>query len=124
LKFTTIANTKYVFRFHINANTSNAADFQLALNHTGTTTGTRWSHLNGTSAGVYAIIGGLSKTTANGTSIPITGNQTGDLPIIIWGYISVGATGGTLAFQWAQNTSNASSTTVYQGSFLEYQIVT
>jgi hypothetical protein len=73
------------------------------------------------------MIGGLSYTTANGTAIPINssgGAATGDIPITIFGYISVGATAGHLDFQWAQSTSNANPTTVYKGSFLEYQIVT
>jgi hypothetical protein len=33
-------------------------------------------------------------------------------------------TAGTFAFQWAQNTSNASATTVLGGSYIEYQIRT
>jgi hypothetical protein len=72
----------------------------------------------------FAMTGASTQTTANGSSITLSTGQTGDIPIIIWGYISVGATAGHLDFQWAQNTSNASSTTVYTGSFLEYQIVT
>jgi len=33
----------------------------------------------------------------------------------------VGASGGTFAFQWAQNTSNAGNTTVRAGSYFEYK---
>lgn len=123
LKFTTSANTQYIFRFNIIANTAATPDFKFALNHTGTTTATRWSTIRSTSAGVYPMLGAISSTTANGTAVTVTGTSAGDIPIIIWGYIQVGASGGTLAFQWAQNTSNAAATTVYEGSFLEYQIV-
>jgi hypothetical protein len=127
LKFNTISNTNYVFKFNVIVNSHTTPDFQFALNHTGTTTETRWTVVRGTFVGNYAMIGGLSYTTANGTAIPIDstgGAATGDIPITIFGYISVGATAGHLDFQWAQSTSNANPTTVYKGSFLEYQIVT
>ena len=124
LKFNTSPNTKYLFRFNIIPNSSSIPDFKYALNHTGTTTATRWTTVRSTAAGTYAVIGVISSTTANGTAVNVAGNASGDMPTIIWGYIDVGASGGVLSFQWAQNTSNASPTTVYAGSFLEYQIVT
>jgi hypothetical protein len=41
----------------------------------------------------------------------------------IEGMITVGGAGGTLAFNWAQNTSDAGNTIVRAGSYLEYMQV-
>jgi hypothetical protein len=55
----------------------------------------------------------------------LTGGVTGmngaaaDVRCVVRGSISVGSTAGTMAFQWAQDISNAGNTIVRQGSWLE-----
>ncbi|WP_225840321.1 hypothetical protein [Streptomyces sp. NK08204] len=43
------------------------------------------------------------------------------LTVQVWGMLRVGATGGTYALQWAQNTSDASAVTLYTDSWLRLQ---
>jgi len=42
----------------------------------------------------------------------------------LYGWILTSSTAGTAQLQWAQNTSNASDTTVYVGSFIELKRIT
>ncbi|GIH07504.1 hypothetical protein Rhe02_55710 [Rhizocola hellebori] len=42
-----------------------------------------------------------------------------DRSFMMWGYVAVSTTPGTLQFQWAQNTANASNTSVLPGSYLK-----
>lgn len=58
----------------------------------------------------------LETPGSESSRIPIPGNNT--TIIQAFGSIVTGATGGTLNFQWSQATSNATATTVKQGSFM------
>lgn len=42
-----------------------------------------------------------------------------DRSFMMWGEVTVSTTAGTLQFQWAQNTANASDTSVLAGSYLK-----
>lgn len=54
---------------------------------------------------------------ASGTSLSFAGSTT-VLSVHILGVVTTASTAGTLQLQWAQNTSNATNTTVKAGSFL------
>lgn len=56
------------------------------------------------------------------TTCLLSGGPAAGALVALWVYTTlfVGATGGTVNWQWAQNASNAANTTVSQGSVLEY----
>ena len=119
LQFTTVANTNYLIRAMIVFLSPAAADFQWDFTHSGTTTDalqTSWRLDDGSTA----INNQLGDATIGSGGNTIT-TADGELNIVwLHLFIRVGASGGTLAFQWAQNTTTAADTTVYAGSFLEY----
>lgn len=118
LLFSVAANTKYVFTFVIHYNTPAAADFRLDLTGPAAPTALRVtaistiggtpgaSNFTGFSAGPYDIA---------------TGSTVGSL--LIYGTLHNGANAGTVTFAWAQTTSTAGDTTVYAGSYVDYQVV-
>jgi len=67
-------------------------------------------------ATTYTVATDAAYTTAQG----IGGNATTSGRLRIKCLVQNGATAGTFAFQWAQNTSNATASTVRAGSKLEY----
>ena len=75
--------------------------------------------------GHYVAVGDTADTdfvdTAFGTehNVTGTGGTTGGYVEIV-GLVNVGAAGGVIDFQWAQNTSDAADTTVLAGSHLRY----
>lgn len=112
------ANTKYRFRLTVFYTTPAAADFKYALDGPASPTqvAIRQSHVvPGASANTNQIMQSAeigSTSVLSGTTDP--------------GYITMdgiwhnGANAGTLAFQWAQVTSDAGNTTVLAGSCLEW----
>lgn len=70
--------------------------------------------------GVGASRHSASFGDASGTATAFTGSTTA-LAILVKGMLVVGGTPGVLRLQWAQNTSNATATTVKAGSFLRAQ---
>jgi len=61
---------------------------------------------------------------ASGTTFSVGGNGTSnDLLLIIEGTLTVSTTAGTLQFQFAQNTADATTTTVRAGSRLHLTVV-
>lgn len=119
LLFTVLANTNYAFKFHIFYDTPAAADFKYNLANNGATitlVRIRKKSINpGTSA--YVI---TAAQTVFGTSTSIATASATPGEIEISGIVQVGASGGIISFQWSQNTSTASATTVRAGSFLEF----
>lgn len=118
LQFSTAANTNYVVRGMLVMQSNVTPDFQMAMSHSGTTTaefGTYWRLRNSDTAFTNVVA-----MTNPGSARTFTTN-TIDYNIIWFHYfVRVGASGGTLNVQWAQNTSDANNTTVFAGSFLEY----
>jgi len=116
MTFSTNTSVGYTFRLHVFYNTPAAADFKFTINHSATTTRIRWTYSailpDGTSV--------VALETASGTPVSLTTAITGNGYIAIVGILQSGGT-GTLAFQWAQNTSDAGNTTVYEGSYIEYE---
>lgn len=122
LKFTVAANTKYHFRLVIFYDTPTAADFKYDVNGPASPTLLQL-HTRHVAPGATAYAGIAIQTAfAFGpTSITETSGTNGC--ILIDGILHNGANAGTVAFRWAQNTSNGSNTTVRAGSYLEWSQV-
>lgn len=112
------ANTNYVFEFEVFFVSAATPDFKFALNFTGTTTraDSWYQYATSTNTGSSAS----QNTGLRDALVPSQAILTGsDRHILqVRGAIQVGGSGGTLSFQWAQNTSNATDTTVLAGSWL------
>lgn len=119
LLFPVLANTKYWFKFRIHYDTPTAADFKFDINGPGTPT----------------LVDYITKVFAPGSVSPVHTRQTAFAVSIqvletsgTRGYIEVdgilhnGANAGNVTFRWAQDTSNASNTTVRAGSRVEFGI--
>lgn len=118
LQFTTSANTNYLVRALIVFESNATPDFQWAIAHSGTTTqafATSWRIRN--SDTVFTNIAGLN---APATGNPLTTNTVDVNFVWIHYFLRVGGSGGTVNFQWAQNTSDANNTIVRAGSYFEY----
>lgn len=120
LKFTTVANTQYRIHVRVVQNAGNAAaDFKYRMTHGGTTTRVIRRIVLG--AGDNLPAHQLVKTTFDAADVALLDTVVGANIIEETILLQVGASGGELAFQWAQNTSTAgANTTVYEGSYLEY----
>ena len=73
----------------------------------------RWAGTDDDLAGAVRITGNLIET-----AIPAIGGSGTDLTAFYTGVVITGVNAGTLQLQWAQNTSNASNTIIYAGSYL------
>lgn len=120
LKVTLLANAKYAFRGRVFFDTVAAADFKYRLNCIDDTEfyAKHTSYPAGSSTGTTTV-----DTTTPGTTVAVTGAGTVGGYVEFDGIVSMGVTGGILSFQWAQNTSTASNTTVKPGSYLQYMRV-
>jgi len=108
------ANTRYLVECFFAWTSPVAADFKFTFT---------------TPVGVAGMWTALNPTLASAVSAPYTGSlswgSTGtfegfnlDMFARVNGILVVGGTAGTLRLQWAQNTANASNTTVRQYSWL------
>lgn len=119
LKGTVQPAGKYIFRARIYADTTAAGDFKFAVSGPASPVGVRIAH--------YAIAAGatafsaIGVETAFGTSVSVLGTGTNGVFVAIDGEFETNAAGGTVAFQWAQNTSDAGNTRVLAGSYFEFQ---
>lgn len=120
LVFLATASTKYAIRGRVFFDTSATADFKYRFNYTGTYTTFRGrvSHiLPGTTASVPLMEVAIPTTTVSAAGTGTTG-----------GFVEIDAilhvtNAGSVLFQWCQDTSNASNTTVLAGSYLEYKVI-
>ena len=119
LKFAMAANTKYTFRARIFFDTTAAADFK--YRHAGPASPTLVRvHRR------EVIAGGTADTTStvdvaySAADISLAGAGTTGGYIELDGTIHNGANAGDFTFQWAQNMSDASNTTVRAGSYVEW----
>ena len=120
LVWTAEASRVYAVEYVIFYNTPAAADFKYTLTGPASPTlvrihGRVWDGSGSAVADAF--------NTAFGTSNAVTSGNT-DFILRIAAIVQNGATAGPVAFQWAQNTSNASDTTVYAGSKLRFKLVT
>jgi hypothetical protein len=118
LKFTADANGKYYFQLQVFFTTVAAADFKYQFNGpAGSTliTFRRDSNPASTNATTAAF-----EEAYYSTDTALTSASSGSGQIRIYGVLHNGVTAGTVAFRWAQNTSNAGNTTVRAGSYFSY----
>lgn len=105
------------FAFELNAqfNTSAAADFKFDFNYTGTHSVYReYAIFIVPAAGTASI---STPHTTIGTDTVALSGSAGEGSVLVNGSILT-TTAGTLQFRWAQNTSDASNTTVRNGARL------
>lgn len=117
LKFGAEASSNYAFRLKVFFDTSAAADFKYQIQGPSSPTLVRME-VKHIIAGGTAYAGQVVQT-AFATSVAVAGGGT------TGGYVEVNGilqnvTAGVVSFQWAQNTSDASNTTVRAGSYLEW----
>lgn len=119
LQFTMATNTKYTIKLRVFFQTASTPGFKFRVTGPSGASLINIVQRISTSAGTFT--GGVSYFTAYHAAdvLVLAGNEHGfiDLEIIVHN----GATGGTFAFQWAQNTSNATTIVVRAGSTLEYK---
>lgn len=107
-----VASAVYDLFLMCDFNSPAAADFKL-----------QWTYPAGLTMryGLHCIaVGGTNEFTfqSDQSTVQILEGPAGRRTFFARGLVLVGGTAGTLQLQWAQNTANASDTTVYQNSFL------
>jgi hypothetical protein len=111
LLLTVEANSTYKCRLHLQTSSGTTPDFKYQFSKPSGATTPSWNALYFTAAAALtASISGDALTT---------GGFGADLPIEAYGLLITSSTAGTFGLQWAQNTSDAGSTIVRAGSFLE-----
>ncbi len=103
------ANTNYYWVLMLNFTTPNNADLKLLFT---APAGAVMKAAVQDAIGAYNA--GVMKDVLTEEQLT-TGNNT-DMNYILQGSLEIGATAGTVNFQWAQNTSQATDTTVREGS--------
>jgi len=127
LKLTMEANTKYALRLTVFIDTAATPDFKFRLAGPATPTLIRSQFL-------YYIGPASGGTTATGASRIENTYSASDITIVsaadqLGSYIRIeatihnGANAGNFEFQWAQNTSSGSATSVLAGSYLKWHQV-
>jgi len=121
LQFPVLATTNYAFRLVISILSDATADWKWSFNGPVAPTFVQiaaWiMHADG------ATVKNTTRNTAFGTSNAETTTSTGEVTAFVYGIVQNGANAGTVAFQWAQNTSSGNSTTLRAGSYLEYIVL-
>jgi hypothetical protein len=115
------ANATYTIRIYVWYNTGANGDFKYGFNGSAAATQIRM-HRVAQIAGAAAYTIGTLATAYDTTGQGLAGTGT-DGWIHLHGVIVNGASSSTFNFTWAQNTSNATTTQVYAGSYLEYTAV-
>ncbi|MCR4339415.1 MAG: hypothetical protein NUW01_05955 [Gemmatimonadaceae bacterium] len=105
----------YLYTISVRINSAANADFKAA-----------WSTPSG---GIWSMLGSTAETAP--TLVSIAGQTTTATPVILpcnandeialfWGMIKIGATAGTVTWQWAQNTAQLSDTIVRNDGVFAY----
>ena len=124
LVFTVDAAGTYVAEFTVFAEAPSTPDIKIALigpSATGQAYVSWTQNTAGQTAATEMDDFAASATYLASITIASTGFKSS---ITIRARFVVGGSGGTVAFQWAQDTSNATASTVYAGSNLRYRKVT
>jgi hypothetical protein len=121
LFFTTTANKNYFIELLVGFITAAAPDIKYKMNHTGTTSAYRVFHREVHAYGGGSIIAESTSDTDISNIFTVLHSNTNGGRIIMKVFLSVGASGGTFSFQWAQNSTNASPATIYAGSYIQYK---
>lgn len=120
LQFAMVANTTYDIRMRVYYDTAAAPGLKYALSGPASPTLVRLARKHISAAALTALVVASEVAYTASTSLP--GGTTGGY-IEFDATVANGANAGTFAFQWAQDTSNASNTSVNAGSYLEYRKV-
>lgn len=129
LAVTLVANATYQFEVQFYSVVQPAPDLKFKMNFTGTTT---YGIYRGTidSTGSTALdnaTGSTTQTTFSRVGWASEGaalvTSTGAFLFTIQGTVEVGASGGTLALQWAQNTSSGTAAVIGRGSYMKVKKV-
>jgi hypothetical protein len=129
IKFSVLANTKYRFRSRLFYTTATAADIKIQATGPAAPTFVSYTligHAPGSAIASGAVVGGITVTqgTSFGAALVLTENGAAtDGSLQIDGVLHNGANAGTVAIQWAQNTSDAGGTIMRAGSYIEYSTV-
>ena len=119
LAFPVQANKKYRFRAKIFYDTPTAADFKFDVNGPASPTLVQ-IETKTIAPGATALSNIALKTAFAFSAVSVTETSGTNGMIEAEGIVHNGANAGTVAFRWAQNTSNGSNTTVRAGSYIEY----
>lgn len=117
--FSVAANASYALEGYViyDGNTTPAGDLKAAF--TVPAGATLWWTNFGTNV---SNLTQYNAATQNGTAsraLPTNGGTTGTISFAPRGYLNTAGTAGTFQFQWAQNVSNATATTVFGGSWMK-----
>lgn len=123
LQFTMAANTKYIIELDVRWLSGSTPDIKWTLAGPASPTIASWIVTSNSPGGgniQYATGGGTYPTNQT-----VNGDASTTIPGLIYYKLVVqnGANAGTWGFQWSQNTSTASDTTVLAGSSLTYRVV-
>lgn len=111
LKWYVDASLSYSFEIHVFYFSGTTPDMKFAWTYpTGTTMA--WGGTYYDAAAAVTTNGNFSQTT-----VLAVGGTGGDAHAALYGTVTVGTVAGLLQLQWAQNTLNASNTTVYLGTY-------
>jgi hypothetical protein len=111
LALTVVASATYVFRHHWVFNSGATPDLKSQFTVPSGTTMAYWTQ---SSSSIHAASG-----LTEASSVIYDGDGS-DITVWTVGYIVTSSTAGTVQWQWAQSTANASNTIVRKGSILEF----
>ncbi len=117
LFFDAEASKKYAFRLNVFFDTTAAADFKYQIQGPSSPTIIRYLTRDVAPAATAMTV---AVQTAFAASVSVLSASTNGGFVEISGILHNGTTAGRVSFQWAQNTSDASNTTVRAGSWLEW----
>lgn len=116
------ANSTWVMNGYLKYGAATAGDFAMGFDAPGDIALMSWAfHMPDPSATSEPTTVRVIET--NTTGARVFGGITTPIPIAgtIVGAFEAGPTGGTVAISWAQGTSDAAATTLYQGSWLRFR---
>ena len=115
------ANANYFFRLFVVYEGANTGAGGLKWSWSGLTTGTalRYQALYAGPSGAIAGLINANVNVGTDTLHAATNGSGGLMGVTAWGTLSTGSTPGTLQYQWAQDLSNATGTTVHAQSGME-----
>lgn len=110
------ASTTYAFQLVVQYGTTSTADFKFDFDFSGTNSAYReWAMYTTTSLG--SAMATATPHTTLGADTAILHGSTGENALMVNGSIAV-VNAGTLRFRWAQNTTDATATTIRLGGVL------
>lgn len=109
LSFAVDASTKYFYFGHFPYTSGTTPDIKFKVNQPSAAANHYSTFLGFNTSATFTCSVFITETAAGGTG--------GDVSATIWGIADIGVTGGNMTFQFAQNTANASNTSVYDGAY-------